>query len=314
MGLLGAGAVLTDRLSAMPKVGMDVQSSSAPIPSSSPLRVAHLTDIHIKPERTAEYGMAAALHAVNGLSEKPAMIINGGDAIMNAATLSRNAIKDQWKSYHSMIQSDNSLPIYNCIGNHDLFGFLLPSADHAESKKWAMDEYQLARPYYSFTQSMWKFIVLDSIHGRKSVPGYLGKLDEEQMNWLRLELQNTPKDQYICIVSHIPILAICSMFDRDLTNMQKMHISDSNMHADSEELIELFFAHKNVRACLSGHIHLIDYVSYLGVEYFCNGAVAGNWWKGDYRHFAPCFAVMNFYDDGRVSREVHHYKWNISVG
>ena len=314
MGLIGAGAMLTNSMTISPLANTETPPANTE-PSSpqsgSPLRVAHLTDIHISPERIAEHGMAASLHAVQSLKDKPSFIINGGDAIMNAATLTKGSIQEQWNSFHRILKSDNSLPIYHTIGNHDLFGFLLPSADHAESKKWAMDEYKLPKPYYSFAQGAWHFIVLDSIHGRKSVPGYYGKLDDEQMDWLRNELASVPTTTHICIVSHIPILAICSMFDRDITNMRSMHISDSNMHSDSEELIELFYQHKNVKACLSGHIHMIDYVNYLGVEYFCNGAVAGNWWKGNLKHFAPSYSVMNFYDSGAVSREVQYYKWTV---
>ena len=314
MGLIGAGAVLTNGVAVSPKLNTEAPPTNTE-PSSpesgTPMRVAHLTDIHISPERIAEYGMAASLHAVQDLKDKPSFIINGGDAIMNAATLTKGSIQEQWNSFHSILKQDNSLPIYHTIGNHDLFGFLLPSADHAESKKWAMDEYKLSKPYYSFTQGAWHFIVLDSIHGRKSIPGYYGKIDDEQMDWLKKELASVPSTTHICIVSHIPILAICCIFDRDITNMRTMRISDSNMHSDSEELIELFYQHKNVRACLSGHIHMVDYVNYLGVEYFCNGAVAGNWWKGDLKHFAPSYSVMNFYDSGAVSREVQYYKWTI---
>ena len=313
MGLMGAGAILTNTVSAAPLTSEipPVNTEPAAPTSGTPLRVAHLTDIHISPEHIAEHGMSASLYALNDLKDKPAFIMNGGDAIMNAGTITKAGIKDQWNSFHKILKAENNLPMRHCLGNHDLFGFLLPSADHAESKKWAMDEYQMPKPYYSFTQGVWHFIVLDSIHGRKSVPGYLGKLDDEQMIWLKNELNSVPSTTHICIVSHIPILAICCMFDRDITNMRSMHISDSNMHTDSEELIELFYQHKNVKACLSGHIHMIDYVNYLGVEYFCNGAVAGNWWKGNLRHFAPSFSMMNFYDSGAVSREVHYYKWKV---
>jgi 3',5'-cyclic AMP phosphodiesterase CpdA len=312
LGLMGTGAMLINSTVIPSAPVAETLANTEPSPSQSgiPLRVAHLTDIHVSPARIAEYGMAASLNAVNSLKDKPTFIMNGGDAIMNAATLTKGGVQEQWNSYHKILQSDNNIPVYNCIGNHDLFGFLMPDNDHAESKKWAMDEYHMPKPYYSFTQGVWKFIVLDSIHGRKSIPGYYGRLDDEQMDWLKSELHSTPEATHVCIVSHIPILAICCMFDRDITNMRSMHISDSNMHADSEELTELFYQHKNVKACLSGHIHMIDYVNYLGVEYFCNGAVAGNWWKGNLKHFAPSYSVMNFYDTGAVSREVHYYKWS----
>lgn len=313
MGLIGAGMMLTNgvAISQAATETPPVNAESAPPQSGSPLRVAHLTDIHISPERIAKYGMAASLHALNDLKDRPSFIINGGDAIMNLGILTKAGMKEQWDSFHKILKSDNSLPIHHCIGNHDLFGFILPSTGHAESKKWAMDEYQMPKSYYSFTQGAWHFIMLDSIHGRKSVPGYFGKLDDEQMDWLKRELNSVPSTTHICIVSHIPILAICCMFDRDITNMRSMHISDINMHTDSEELIELFYKHKNIKACLSGHIHMIDYVNYLGVEYFCNGAIAGNWWKGNLKHFPPSFSVMNFYDSGTVSRDIHYYEWKV---
>ena len=80
-----------------------------------------------------------------------------------------------------------------------------------------MEEYKINKPYYSQTKGKWKFIVLDSIQCKNSIPGYLAKLDEEQMNWLKDELSNTPQDNFICIISHVPILAICTMFDRLFT-------------------------------------------------------------------------------------------------
>ncbi|HWB62886.1 MAG TPA: metallophosphoesterase [Chitinophagales bacterium] len=312
LGLMGAGAMFINGAPIEQSSPSDTPPRTEPLPQKGAkrlLRVAHLTDIHVKSDRIAEYGMAAALHAVNGMDDKPDFILSGGDAIMNAAALTKGNIQSQWDTFNSILKSDNSLPIYHCIGNHDLFGWMLPSPDHADGKKWAMDEYGMRKSYYSFTLNGWHFIVLDSIHGRNSVPGYYGKLDEAQMDWLKGELKNTPASTHICVVSHIPIMAICCLFDRDITNREPMKISDSDMHADWNELVETFYARGNVRACLSGHIHLIDYVNYLGTEYYCNGAVAGGWWKGDHQHFAPSYSMMNFYEDGSTSREVHYYKW-----
>lgn len=313
LGVAGGGILLagSSGLQATPPVS-EHPGRTEPVnrgPANRVLRVAHLTDIHIKPEKIAEHGTTIALHEVNDMADKPDFIINGGDAIMNAVAMSKENVKGQWNKFNQVLKNENGLPVYNCIGNHDLFGWMLPSPDHEESKKWAMDEYGMAQSYYSFVKGNWKFIVLDSIHGRNSVPGYFGKLDDRQMDWLKAELNNTGDDMHICIVSHIPILAICCLFDGGLFERGPMKLSDNNMHADAQELTELFYAKGNVRACLSGHIHLIDYVNYLGTEYYCNGAVAGGWWKGDHQHFAPAYAVMNFYDDGSSTREVHYYKW-----
>lgn len=274
------------------------------------LRVAHLTDIHIKPDKVAEAGFAAALHQVNSLADKPDFIINGGDSIMNAVSLSKEHVKEQWNCFHTLLQNENNLNIHHCVGNHDLFGWAMPGVNKSSGKTWALDEYRMKKAYYSFSTNGWKFIVLDSIHSRKSVPGYFGKVDEEQLAWLESELLNTPEHAHICIVSHIPILAVCTLFDGSYVHNNHWFVPDNTLHADARILRDLFYKSGKVKACLSGHIHMIDHVNYLGTDYYCNGAVSGGWWKGDHQQFSPSFIVMNFFEDGSTTREVFHYKWN----
>lgn len=310
LGILTAGSIV-------PPFWSDVKGNSietAPtlakttLSKKRVLRVAHLTDIHIKPEKIAEQGLAEALSQVNAMADKPDFILNGGDTIMNAVSISKQLVKEQWACFHKLNLANNKIPIHHCIGNHDLYGWALPGSNKNDGKKWAMDEYQLTKPYYSFDTNGWKFIVLDSIHPRKSVPGYFGKLDEAQFNWLENELIQA-KDKHVCIVSHIPILAVCTFFDNSKLQHNSWFVPDNTLHADAFQLRDLFFNYKNVKACLSGHIHLIDYVNYLGTDYYCNGAVSGAWWKGDHQQFSPSFIIMNFYDDGTTEREIHYYNW-----
>ena len=163
--------------------------------------------------------------------------------------------------------------------------------------------------YYSFKKAGWHFIVLDSIHARKSLPGYFGKIDEEQFLWLENELKMIHPETPVCVVSHIPILAVCTLFDNTRVTHNNWNVPDNCLHSDAIKLRDLFYRNKNVKACLSGHIHLIDHVNYLGTNYYCNGAVSGGWWKGDHQQFAPAFAIMNFYDDGTTTRDIHYYNW-----
>jgi hypothetical protein len=79
------------------------------------------------------------------------------------------------------------------------------------------------------------------------------------------------------------------------------------LHADARRVIRLFRNFPNVKVCLSGHIHLQDEVEYMGVRYFCNGAVSGNWWKGPFKDFAPAYALFDFYEDGSVERKMMVY-------
>jgi 3',5'-cyclic-AMP phosphodiesterase len=304
--LTAAGFLLPKKVDAAPEGAFFLNSEKNKLRT---LRIAHLTDIHVENSKVAQQGMALALQAVNKLADKPDFIINGGDAIMNKETLVREAFNDQWKIFHSTLGNENDLPIFHCIGNHDLYNWFLPGASHADAKRSAAEEYELSKSYYSFSKNGWLIVVLDSIHGRESIPGYFGKLDDEQFIWLRDLLKNTPANINVCIVSHIPILAVCTLFDGAIVAGNCWMVPDNNLHADAGSIRDLFYKNKSVRACLSGHIHLIDHVNYLGVDYYCNGAVCGAWWQGSLQQFAPSFSVINLYDDGSSDREVHYYNW-----
>jgi len=61
------------------------------------LRIAHLTDIHVEDNGKAPKGMARALELVNSMDDKPDVIFNGGDSIMDALKRSKEETRAQWK-------------------------------------------------------------------------------------------------------------------------------------------------------------------------------------------------------------------------
>jgi 3',5'-cyclic AMP phosphodiesterase CpdA len=274
------------------------------------LLVAHLTDVHVKPDPVAEAGMRKAFRHVNALKHPPHFIINGGDAIMDAMAADKNTTQAQWDVWNKILAQENKLPIYHCIGNHDNWGWQLKDAsvktDPLYDKGWAVKQHKMPGRFYSFVKADWKFIVLDSAHENNG--GYIARIDEEQFNWLEKELQNTPARMHICIVSHIPIASFCAamFFDKNMDNGD-WRLPRNLLHIDTRKLKTLFKKYSNIRCCLSGHIHLQDEVEYLGIKYFCNGAVSGNWWKGDFQDFAPAYALFRFYTDGSVERELVEY-------
>jgi 3',5'-cyclic-AMP phosphodiesterase len=95
-------------------------------------------------------------------------------------------------------------------------------------------------------------------------------------------------------------------FDKNLDNGD-WRLPRNLLHTDTRKLKTLFKNYKNIRCCISGHIHLQDEVEFLGIKYFCNGAVSGNWWKGAFQDFAPAYALLKFYKDGNVEREMVEY-------
>ncbi len=273
------------------------------------LRVAHITDIHVQPEGAAPNGMQRCLdHAQDA---KPDLILTGGDQIMDALNCDSGRAKAQWDVYQRVLRYNIGVPVRHCIGNHDVFGWASVSASEKDplyGKRCALDRLEMDRPYYSFTEAGWHFIVLDSTH-RKTGPGYTARLDEAQFEWLEADLKNTPSKRPICVVSHIPILSACALFDGDNERPSYWHLPGAWMHLDARRIKDLFKNYANVKACISGHIHLVDSVRYLGVQYMCNGAASGGWWKGPYQECRNGYALLDFYNDGTVMRRYVDYEW-----
>ena len=261
-------------------------------------RVAHITDVHVLPFFSAMKGFERCLNHIHGLDVRPDLILNGGDAVMEAHLKSQNAAEKQWKAWHRVLQSENTLPIQHCIGNHDIWSKNDSPEAFADGKKMAADQLQLTKPYYATTTGNWKIIVLDSVQSGGRERWYTARLDEEQMDWLKKELKNTPKEQFVMVMSHVPILAACVFFDGKRLENGSWQVPGAWMHADSRELTELFYDYPNVKLALSGHIHLRDVVQYNGVTYCCNGAVSGAWWAGKYQHTTPGYALVDLFDDG----------------
>jgi 3',5'-cyclic-AMP phosphodiesterase len=274
------------------------------------IRFAYLTDTHVKPDAIAEAGMAKAFHHAQSLKPEVDFIINGGDSIMDSLEADKQKTQTQWDLFHSILKNENSLPIYHCIGNHDVWGWFIkndkPDADKLYGKQWVAQTLQLPKRYYSFSRDKWHFIILDSTQ-LNPAGGYIAYIDPEQLDWLQQELEQT-KDKFICIVSHIPILSICAGLFLEKTEANgDLRILRNLMHTDFLSLKKIFLKYPNIKICLSGHIHLQDELDYLGIKYYCNGAVSGNWWKGSFQEFAPAYAVIDLYNDGTSARRMIEY-------
>jgi Icc protein len=276
------------------------------------LRFAHITDIHVKPGEIPETGMAKALRHAQNLQPKVDFIINGGDSIMDSLEADKQKTEIQWKLFHHILEKENSLPIYHCIGNHDVWGWFIkenkPETDKLYGKAWVIETLKMKNRFYSFSRGKWHFVVLDSTQLNPD-GGYIAYLDAEQLDWLKIELASIGKDKHICIVSHIPILSICAglFFDKTETNGD-LRIQRNLMHTDFSVLKKIFLQYPNIKLCISGHIHLQDELNYLGVSYYCNGAVSGNWWKGSFQEFAPAYAILELYDNGSFQRTIVNYE------
>jgi len=277
------------------------------LPTSLPsvLRVAHLTDVHLKDEWDAPARFRHCLQHVQAQSPSVGMILNGGDIVFDMNKENLPAINAQWSLYHNIIKSGCSLPVHYALGNHDIWWNENNKGQAVYGKQFSLDQLQLSKPWYSFSQSGWKFIVLDSVHLDIDNTWYIGKLGDEQFAWLQNELKSTPANMPVCVLSHIPILTATLMIEDDIVN--KWEMTGGDMHTDTAKIIKLFNGYPNVKLCLSGHIHLRDKVVYNNVTYICNGAVSGAWWKGNKRETAPGYGLIDLFADGSFTEQYVNY-------
>jgi 3',5'-cyclic AMP phosphodiesterase CpdA len=269
------------------------------------LRLAHLTDVHLKDKWNAPARFARCLHHVQQQPNVD-MILNGGDVVFDMNKENLDTINSQWKLWHATLKSECSLPMHYILGNHDIWWNENDKGQALYGKKFSIDQLQLASPYYSFTKNGWKFILLDSVHLDIDNTWYIGKLGEVQFAWLENELNTTPADMPVCVLSHIPLLSATLMVD-DQTAVNRWEVLGGDMHTDISTIIALFYKHPNVKLCLSGHIHLRDKVVYNNVTYVCNGAVSGAWWEGNKRQTAPGYGLIDLYADGSFDEQYVNY-------
>jgi hypothetical protein len=278
------------------------------------LRVAYLTDTHIQPERGAPAGVSQALKHTHSLQDRPNLILTGGDSIMDSFATDRTRADVQWNLWKKVFNEDCSIPVKSCIGNHDIWGWdkeasFTKGSEPGWGKDLAVERLEIPNRYYSFDNSGWHFVALDSVQPHPDKPrGYLAYLDDEQYEWFVNDLKQTPKTTPVVIFSHIPIFTVTLLTHGNTEN--NMHVySGGSMHLDGSRLKDLFKDHPNVKLCLSGHIHLVDHVTYNGVTYCCNGAVSGNWWKGDHKECDEGYAVVDLYEDGSFENQYVAYNW-----
>lgn len=324
--LLRGTSVLAAGFAAGAGLGLPARAlRGAPVEPATPkggrtrtLRLAHMTDIHVQPERKADEGMTKCLHALQDLKNKPELLITGGDLIMDSLATDEARTKTQWDVFTRVMKSECGLPVQHTIGNHDIWGWYAAQSkctgdEPHYGKRWVMDVLGLAKPYYSFERGGWKIIILDSV--RPNGQGYLAYLDEVQMEWLGSELTNSG-GKPVMIVSHIPISVGCALLMDGRIDNNQWQVSGRALHMDAKKLSKLFVKHPNVKLCVSGHLHLLERATFQGVTYICNGAVSGAWWEKEMAtendepfRAAQGYGLFDLYDDGTFEHTYVEYGW-----
>ncbi|WP_437920328.1 calcineurin-like phosphoesterase C-terminal domain-containing protein [Sphingobacterium sp. LRF_L2] len=146
------------------------------------------------------------------------------------------------------------LPVksWTLVGNHDR------NTDNPEFMNDAFNE-NFGADHYAFNYGDVHFIVLNNVFstGKRA---YEGRLSDEQLLFLKNDLQFVPKERTIVFSQHIPLA-----FTRG-----------------RDDIMKLLAGYKKVLV-LSGHTHTVNryHFSASHIHELGAGATCGNWWRGE---------------------------------
>ena len=274
--------------------------------SSSEFSFAFLTDIHLQPELNAQEGYMKAIKAVNELD--PDFVITGGDQIMDALGVEYERAEMLYDLYIETT-SEFNMPVYNTLGNHDVFGLSVESGIDPSHSEYYKNLFQkrIGKSYYSFDHDGWHFLVLDSID--KTVDRtYFGKIDEEQMAWIADDLKNIGKDTPIVLATHIPFISVIRQIRAGSTEANPA----GWIIVNSKEVLELFQGY-NLKLVLQGHLHSLEEINVGGITFITGGAVSANWWEGPYHGLEEGFVLIKVRED-EFEWEYIDFGWEVQEG
>lgn len=230
---------------------------------------AFLTDIHIKPEMNAPKGFQMAIDKVNELN--PDFVITGGDLVYDTMRGNYEQSEALFTLYKKMSKGFN-MPVYNCIGNHDLFAIYeeSPETEDHPDYKYGMWERHFGDTYYSFDHKGWHFITLNSLDVTEN-KRYQGIFHEKQLEWLKEDIAKVEKTTPIIITTHIPM--ICTY--------TQLNGGDGSRTVNNASEVFKILEGYNLKLVLQGHIHWKEYgIVNDRFHFLTGGSIAGNGWKG----------------------------------
>jgi 3',5'-cyclic AMP phosphodiesterase CpdA len=239
-------------------------------------RLVHATDLHIQPELGAADGVSLCVKKILELSPRPDFVITGGDHVMDVLEAPQARADLQFALLAERLKP-LEMPIYHCVGNHDVFGWSphspVTANDPEYGKALFQEKIREGKTYYSFDHKNWHFIVLDSIGIQNGA--WMGAVDDDQLQWLKDDLSNLPPTTPVVVQIHMPILTAIVQETESATGAANIQTVTSN----GKQVYDLLKT-RNVKLVLQGHTHIVESIDYLGVRFYTGGAVCGDWWKG----------------------------------
>jgi 3',5'-cyclic AMP phosphodiesterase CpdA len=248
-----------------------------------------MTDIHLSDHEEAQVGFRAVVDRINKIA--PAFVLSGGDHVFDAGFAHHGKVMDLYALYREIISQLQS-PIHHVMGNHDHFGHGQPHlyGEHEDyGRKFFLEMLGDGQRYRSFRHDDWHFILLDTSHFFEHK--FRGHVDEEQLDWLRRELESVGRHSHVVIVTHVPLLSRLNSIVKGRVEFRVPKL----VVAQARDIRRLLHQH-NVRLVLQGHIHAVEQLRLGNTWYVNSGAVCSQWWRGILRYCPIGFTVVSVKD------------------
>jgi 3',5'-cyclic AMP phosphodiesterase CpdA len=250
---------------------------------STSLKFVQLSDIHfLENGQNTTFKMTGASSqllddAVEQINEEQEI-----DFVMLTGDIIDKPFEKELRAFLSHIEN-LKYPWYFAFGNHDrCVGGYLTTSVYMDMVKKSNKNYNFNKPYYAFTPKKgYRVIVLDNIITDKvTTQGYL---DEEQVLWLKKELEKSKRDT-VLIFMNVPLIEPFTSPNHRLKNaVQVMSIIES---------------YKNPIGVFQGHYHATRVVQHDNVLYVNSPALVS---------YPNAFRIINV--TNHKDKTVFELKW-----
>lgn len=242
-------AIFTVALAGIMAYGLQCYSATSPnsgfinnifTNKANSIKFAQISDVHFYTgEDNTSYKLRAESDKLLDDAISQVNTIPGVDFVMFTGDQIDKSFEKELRAFLPHAQN-LKYPWYITFGNHDtcIGGYLTPEVYLSMVNK-ANPNFKFSKPYYSFIPKKgYKVIVLDTIIRDRLTSN--GRIDEEQLKWLKSELDKSEKD-VVLIFMHVPVVEPFASAGHRLLNAD-----------DVRTIIE---THKNPIAVFQGHYH-----------------------------------------------------------
>lgn len=242
--------------------------------STSDIRDVFKNEAYLSP---VEY-LTKAVEEVNNLAKLADVkfVVSTGDIVADA---NYPTIKDvlPWIKLYKEITSKLTIPKYDTIGNHEIYGIRNPEIKITDPL-FGLGLFQkyFGKLYYSFNIGDYAFIALSPhvLKGKKLIYSF----PKDEVEWLKAEL-NKARGKHVIVFCHEPPID----------------------WADTNEVREVLGLLKKVNAVIiCGHWHILREFTFKGLRIIVSGALCARWWMAPSRDGCQPGYMIYHVKNGRV--------------